>query len=229
MSVPMSGRRQVGRHLEARNGLVSHITAHGRQTTLWQHYLDPVGGRSGLRRRHRTRHQRPVTLRTAGRQAAVPLQARKDCSEMRQVAEIAEALHLGADELAVVLARGITRQVQLHPETTAQVPLQAIVSECADDMRPIFRAIADDSAFDPIAAAGLGKRRAVDGIALTSLMEAYPRRFRWCGTRCWSIRRRTTASRVRRCAYLPRNSQSHNVSHRCDRLGIPCGGQVARR
>ena len=45
-------------------------------------------------------------------------------------------------------------------------------------MRPIFSAIANDSAFDPTAAAELGIQRAGDGVPLTSLMEAYRVGFR---------------------------------------------------
>jgi hypothetical protein len=95
----------------------------------------------------------------------------------QQVAAIAEALYRRTDELALVLAMAITREVRLY-QTTAQVPFEVIVSGCADNLRPIFSAIADDSAFDPTAAADLGNQRAVDGVALTSLMEAYRVGFR---------------------------------------------------
>ena len=95
----------------------------------------------------------------------------------QQIAEIAEALYRRTDELAPVLARAITREVRLYRATTP-VPFEVIVSGCAGNMRPIFSAIADDSAFDPTAAAELGIQRAGDGVPLTSLMEAYRVGFR---------------------------------------------------
>ena len=76
-----------------------------------------------------------------------------------------------------MLARAITREVRLY-QTTTPVPFEVIVSGCAGNMRPIFSAIADDSAFDPTAAAELGIQRAGDGVPLTSLMEAYRVGFR---------------------------------------------------
>jgi hypothetical protein len=95
----------------------------------------------------------------------------------QQVAEIAEALLRRTDELALVLARAITREVRLY-QTTTPVPFEVIVGACAGNMRPIFSAIADGSAFDPTAAAELGIQRAGDGVSLTSLMEAYRVGFR---------------------------------------------------
>ena len=59
------------------------------------------------------------------------------------------------------------------------MPFEVIVSGCAGNMRPIFSAIADDSAFDPTVAAELGIQRAGDGVPLTSLMEAYRVGFRY--------------------------------------------------
>ena len=76
-----------------------------------------------------------------------------------------------------MLARAITREVRLYQATTP-VPFEVIVSGCAGNMRPIFSAIADDSAFDPTAAAELGIQRAGDGVPLASLMEAYRVGFR---------------------------------------------------
>jgi hypothetical protein len=95
----------------------------------------------------------------------------------RQVAEIAEAVYRRTDEFAPVLARAITREVRLY-QTTTPVPFEVIVSGCAGNMRPIFGAIAANSAFDPTAAAELGMQRAGDGVPLTSLMEAYRVGFR---------------------------------------------------
>jgi hypothetical protein len=95
----------------------------------------------------------------------------------QQVSEIAAALYRRSDELARVLARAITREVRLYQMTTP-VPFEVIVGGCSANIRPIFNAIADDSAFDPTAAAELGIQRAGDGVPLTSLMEAYRVGFR---------------------------------------------------
>jgi hypothetical protein len=95
----------------------------------------------------------------------------------QQVAKIAAALVRRTDELAPVLASAITREVKLY-QTTRPVPFEIIVGACAQNMRPIFMAIVDDSAFDPTAAAELGIQRAGDGVPLTSLMEAYRVGFR---------------------------------------------------
>jgi PucR C-terminal helix-turn-helix domain/GGDEF-like domain len=95
----------------------------------------------------------------------------------QQVAEIARALYRRTDELAPVLAHAITREVQLYQLRTP-VPFEVIVSGCAGNIRPIFSAIAEDTAFDPTAAAELGIERAGDGVPLTSLMEAYRVGFR---------------------------------------------------
>jgi acyl-CoA synthetase (AMP-forming)/AMP-acid ligase II len=72
-----------------------------------------------------------------------------------QVAEIAEALYRRTDESALALADAITREVRLYRATTP-LPLEVVVNACAQNMRPIFSAIADNSAFDPTAAAEVG-------------------------------------------------------------------------
>ena len=95
----------------------------------------------------------------------------------QQVAEIATALYRRTDQLAPVLATAITREVRLY-QTTRPVPFEVIVNGCAGNMQPIFNAIADDTAFDPTAAAELGIQRAGDGVPLTSLLEAYRVGFR---------------------------------------------------
>jgi hypothetical protein len=95
----------------------------------------------------------------------------------QQVAEIATTLYRRTDELAPVLARAITSEVRLY-QTTRPVPFDVIVGGCSANIQPIFTAIADDSAFDPTAAAELGIQRAGDGVPLTSLMEAYRVGFR---------------------------------------------------
>jgi len=95
----------------------------------------------------------------------------------QQVGEIADALYRRTDELAPVLARAITREVRLY-QTARAVPFDVVVSACAGNMRPIFSAIANNSAFDPTPAAELGIQRAGDGVPLASLMEAYRVGFR---------------------------------------------------
>jgi hypothetical protein len=95
----------------------------------------------------------------------------------QQVAKVATALYRRTDELAPTLARAITREVRLY-QTTRPVAFEVIVGGCSANMQPIFTAIANDSAFDPTAAAELGIQRAGDGVPLTSLLEAYRVGFR---------------------------------------------------
>jgi hypothetical protein len=95
----------------------------------------------------------------------------------QQVSEIAEALYRRTDELAPVLAKAIVREVKLY-RTAGVVPFAVIANGCASNIRPIFSAIAEDTTFDPTAAAELGLQRAGDGVPLTSLMEAYRVGFR---------------------------------------------------
>src|SRR6185312_6525666 len=73
--------------------------------------------------------------------------------------------------------KAIIREVKLY-QTARAVPFESIASGCASNMRPIFNAIAEDTTFDPTAAAELGIQRAGDGVPLTSLMEAYRVGFR---------------------------------------------------
>ena len=63
-------------------------------------------------------------------------------------------------------------------QTTTPVPFEVVVGACAGNIRPIFSAIADDTEFDPTAAAELGIQRAGDGVPLASVMEAYRVGFR---------------------------------------------------
>ena len=90
----------------------------------------------------------------------------------QQVADVADALCKRTDEVAVLLADAITRDVKLY-QSDAPVPFQTVVSACAAHMRPIFTAIAADSEFDPTAATEVGVERARDGVPLASVMEAY--------------------------------------------------------
>jgi hypothetical protein len=94
-----------------------------------------------------------------------------------QVAQVAEAIHARTDDLALVLARAISREVHLYREA-AVVPFDVLTASCAANVGPIFAAIADDTDFDTAAARKLGADRADDGVPLASVMEAYRVGFR---------------------------------------------------
>jgi hypothetical protein len=116
----------------------------------------------------------------------------------QQFAEIAEALYRRTDELARVLARAITREVRLY-QTTTPVPFEVIVGACAGNMRPIFSALTNDSAFDPTAAAELGIQHAGDGVPPVVDGEAYR-----VGFRCvWAVMTESAMKKkVKRAAFL---------------------------
>ena len=94
-----------------------------------------------------------------------------------QVSEVAEAVGERTEELAVMLARTIRREVDLY-RTAIPVAFDTVVAGCAANIRPIFTAIAAGSAFDTTAAAELGVERARAGVPLSSVMEAYRVGFR---------------------------------------------------
>ena len=94
-----------------------------------------------------------------------------------QVAAIAEKLQGRTEELAVLLARSITREVRLY-QAAAPVPFDAVADACAANLRPILSAIAGESEFDPTVATELGVARAGDEVPLSSVMEAYRVGFR---------------------------------------------------
>jgi hypothetical protein len=52
--------------------------------------------------------------------------------QQQQVAKVAEVLHERSDELAIRLARAITREVQLYP-AAAPVPFDAVAESCEAD------------------------------------------------------------------------------------------------
>jgi hypothetical protein len=89
-----------------------------------------------------------------------------------QVAEVAEALHQRSAQLAIALARAITREVRLY-RTAAPVPFEMVVDSCSSTVRPIFSAIAADTQYDTTVASAVGIERARDGVPLASVMEAY--------------------------------------------------------
>jgi hypothetical protein len=94
-----------------------------------------------------------------------------------QVAQVAEAIRARTDDLALVLARAIMREVHLYREAGV-VPFDVLTAGCAANVRPIFAAIAGDTDFDTAAARTLGIDRAADAVPLASVMEAYRVGFR---------------------------------------------------
>jgi hypothetical protein len=95
----------------------------------------------------------------------------------QQVADIAKAVYGRTDEVSILIARAITREVPLYGSTVA-VPFDAVVQACAANLRAIFGAIAAGDCFDLTAATRLGAERAREGVPLSSVMEAYRVGFR---------------------------------------------------
>jgi PucR C-terminal helix-turn-helix domain/GGDEF-like domain len=95
----------------------------------------------------------------------------------QQVADVADAVYRRTDEVSILLARAITREVRLYGPTAA-VPFDVVAAGCAANMRAIFGAIAAGVDFDVTAANRLGVDRARDGVPLSSVMEAYRVGFR---------------------------------------------------
>jgi hypothetical protein len=90
----------------------------------------------------------------------------------QQVAEVADGLRQRTDELSILLARTITRDVQLY-RSAAPVPFEVLAITCAAIVRSIFASLAADTDFDPTAATEAGADRASIGVPLSSVMEAY--------------------------------------------------------
>lgn len=117
---------------------------------------------------------------------------RMNCDTVQdQVAAVAETLQERTDELALLLARAITREVRLY-QSAAPVPFELVVEGCAANVRPIFTAIATETEFDPTAATALGVARARDEVPLSSVMEAYRVGFR----RVWDAMVAESATRA---------------------------------
>jgi hypothetical protein len=95
----------------------------------------------------------------------------------QRVADVADAVYRRTDEVSILLARAITREVRLYGPTAA-VPLDVVAAGCAANMRAIFGAIAAGGDFNVTAATQLGIERARDGVPLSSVMEAYRVGFR---------------------------------------------------
>jgi hypothetical protein len=91
---------------------------------------------------------------------------------LQQVADVANAVYRRTDEVSILLARAITREVHAYGVTVA-VPFDVVAAGCAASMRAIFGAIATDGDFDVTAATRLGAERARDGVPLSLVLEAY--------------------------------------------------------
>src|SRR5271156_4278188 len=96
---------------------------------------------------------------------------------LQQVADVADALCRRTNEVSILLARAITREVRPYGATVA-VPFDVVAAGCAANMRAIFGAIAAGGDFNVTAATRLGIERARDGVPLSSVMEAYRVGFR---------------------------------------------------
>ena len=81
------------------------------------------------------------------------------------------------DEVSILLARAITREVRPYGATVA-VPFDVVAADCAANLRAIFGAIATGGEFNVAPATRLGVERARDGVPLSSVMEAYRVGFR---------------------------------------------------
>ena len=96
---------------------------------------------------------------------------------LQQVADVADAVCRRTDEVSILLARAITREVRPYGATAA-VPFDVVAAGCAANLRAIFGAIATGGDFNVAPATRLGVERARDGVPLSTVMEAYRVGFR---------------------------------------------------
>ena len=96
---------------------------------------------------------------------------------LQQVADVADAVCRRTDEVSILLARAITREVRPYGATVA-VPFDVVAAGCAANLRAIFGAIATGGDFNVAPATRLGVERARDGVPLSTVMEAYRVGFR---------------------------------------------------
>ena len=96
---------------------------------------------------------------------------------LQQVADVADAVCRRTDEVSILLARAITREVRPCGATVA-VPFDVVAAGCAANLRAIFGAIATGGEFNVAPATRLGVERARDGVPLSTVMEAYRVGFR---------------------------------------------------
>jgi hypothetical protein len=111
--------------------------------------------------------------------------------QVADVAAVAAAVYRRTDEVSILLARAITREVRLYGPTAA-VPFDIVAAGCAANMRAIFGAIAAGDDFDVTAATRLGVEQARYGMPLSSVMEAYRVGFR----RVWEAVAAEAATRL---------------------------------
>src|ERR1700752_1443943 len=95
----------------------------------------------------------------------------------QRVANVADAVYRRTDEVSILLARAITREVRPYGATAA-VPFDVVAAGCAANLRAIFGAIATGGEFNVAPATRLGVERARGGVPLSSVMEAYRVGFR---------------------------------------------------
>jgi hypothetical protein len=95
----------------------------------------------------------------------------------QQVADVADALYRRTDDVSILLARAISREVRLY-RSAVPVPFDVVMAACAANVSAILAAIAADADFDATAATEVGIERARDGVPLSSVMEAYRVGFR---------------------------------------------------
>jgi len=96
---------------------------------------------------------------------------------LQQVADVADAMYRRTDEMSILLAHAIIREVRLYGAITA-VSFDVVAEGCAANIRAIFGAIAADTDFNVTVATQTGVDRARDGVPLPSVMEAYRVGFR---------------------------------------------------
>jgi PucR C-terminal helix-turn-helix domain/GGDEF-like domain len=96
---------------------------------------------------------------------------------LQQAADVADAMYRRTDEMSILLAHAIIREVRLYGAIAA-VPFDVVAEGCAANMRAIFGAIAADTDFNVTVATQTGVERARDGVPLPSVMEAYRVGFR---------------------------------------------------
>jgi PucR C-terminal helix-turn-helix domain/GGDEF-like domain len=92
-------------------------------------------------------------------------------------ADIAEAMYRRTDEVSIMLACAITRELRLSGAAAA-VPFDGVAAGCAANMRAIFGAIAVGGDFDESVATRTGVEQARNGVPLSAVMEAYRVGFR---------------------------------------------------
>jgi len=107
-----------------------------------------------------------VAAASGGTELASSLPHMKCDTEAQQVAEVAKTLHRRVDELVPILARVVIREVRPHHPNVV-LPFELIATSCADNMRSVLTAIADDSVFDVTSATQAGAEHASRGVPLS--------------------------------------------------------------